>query len=206
MSNFRPSLPFTVPAFIIPVTFEKVNGVTVKKDFFSVKISVLDGVRLITVFKNGAISTEPLWIKTKYRSPSSDKWTDGVSRSITGEYRSTYSTVGITYWIGIYADDKATDSLCEVTASDGEVVDTAADNYIFVSAKSYGGTERIVNDKYVIVDTLSVETWFRPDLTSEKFLRLLDDGSVWEIINTPEDINRRHQWLVFKVQRYKGMA
>lgn len=206
MSDFRPSLPFSVPAFIVPVIYGKVNGVTVKKDFFSVKISVLDGVRLITVFKNGALSTEPLWIKTKYRSPSSDKWTDGVSRSITGEYRSTYSTVGITYWIGIYADDKATESLCEVTASDGEVVDTAADNYIFVSAKSYGGTERIVNDKYVIVDTLSVETWYRPDLRSEKLLRLLDDESLWEIINSPEDINRRHQWLVFKVQRYKGKA
>lgn len=206
MSEFRPSLPFSVPAFIIPAVYEKVNGVTVKKDFYSLKISVLDGVRLITVSKNGAQNTDTLWVKTKYRSPGSETWTEGVSRSITGEYRSTYSTVGITYWVGLYENNTATDPLCEVIASDGQVLDTASDNYVFVSARSYGGTERIVNDKYVIVDTLSVETWYRPDLTSEKLLRLLDDGSVWEIINTPEDINRRHQWLVFKVQRYKGKA
>lgn len=77
---------------------------------------------------------------------------------------------------------------------------------IFVSAKSYGGTERVVDDQYVIVDTLSIETWFRPDITSDCCIKLLDDNSIWEILNTPEDIDRRHQFLKFKVQRYKGNA
>lgn len=77
---------------------------------------------------------------------------------------------------------------------------------IFCSAKSYGGTEKIINDKYVILDTLEVETWFRPDITSKDGIRLLDDGSEWEIINNPENINRSNQFLKFKLQRMAGGA
>lgn len=77
---------------------------------------------------------------------------------------------------------------------------------IYVSAKSYGGTEKIINNQYVIADTLVIETWYRPDIASDDALKLLDDNSEWEIINTPEDIERRHQYLKFKVQRYKGDA
>ncbi len=77
---------------------------------------------------------------------------------------------------------------------------------IFVSAKSYGGTEKEVNDKIVIEDTMSIETWYRPDITSIDGLRLLDDNSEWEILNNPEDIDRRHQFLKFKIRRYKGNA
>ena len=79
-------------------------------------------------------------------------------------------------------------------------------DFIWVSAKSYGGTEKVINDKYVIADTMQIETWFRPDIKSEDGIKLLDDDSVWEIMNTPEDIDRRHQYLKFKVQRYKGKA
>lgn len=77
---------------------------------------------------------------------------------------------------------------------------------IFVSAKSYGGTEREVNDRLVIVDTLNIETWYRPDITSIDGIRLLDDGSEWEILNNPENIERRNQFLKFKVQRRAGGA
>lgn len=77
---------------------------------------------------------------------------------------------------------------------------------IFVSAKSYGGTEKVINEKYIIVDTLVIETWFRPDIKSDDQIKLLDDNSDWEILNTPEDIDRRHQYLRFKVQRHKGGA
>lgn len=77
---------------------------------------------------------------------------------------------------------------------------------IFVSAKSYGGTERVINDKVVVEDTIQVDTWFRPDITSVDGLRLLDDNSEWEIINHPEDIERRHQFLKFTIRRRKGGA
>lgn len=75
---------------------------------------------------------------------------------------------------------------------------------IFVSAKSYGGTERTINDKVVVEDTINIETWYRPDITSIDGLRLLDDGSEWEIVNNPEDIERRHQYLKFKIKRRVG--
>ena len=77
---------------------------------------------------------------------------------------------------------------------------------IFCSAKSYGGTEKVINDKYVILDTLEIETWYRPDITGKDGLRLLDDGSEWEIINSPENINRANQFLKFKLQRMTGGA
>ena len=75
---------------------------------------------------------------------------------------------------------------------------------IFVSARSYGGTERTINDQVVVEDTIQIETWYRPDITSMDGLKLLDDESEWEIINHPEDIERRHQWLKFKIRRRTG--
>lgn len=75
---------------------------------------------------------------------------------------------------------------------------------IYVSAKSYGGTETEVNDKIVIRDTINIETWYRPDITSMDGLKLLDDGSEWEIINHPENIERRNQYLKFKIERLVG--
>ena len=77
---------------------------------------------------------------------------------------------------------------------------------IFISAKSYGGTEKVINDLYVIEDTMVVETYYRPDITSDCNLRLLDDNSTWEILNTPENIDRRNMFLKFKVKRIKGKA
>lgn len=77
---------------------------------------------------------------------------------------------------------------------------------IYISAKSYGGTETVVNDKVTIVDTLNIETWFHPEITSKDAIRLLEDNSEWEIMNTPEDIEFRHQFLKFKVRRMIGNA
>ena len=77
---------------------------------------------------------------------------------------------------------------------------------IDVSAKSYGGTERVINDQVVVEDTLVIETWYRPDITSKDGLRLLDDGSEWDIVTPPEDIDRMHQYLKFKVLRRKDGA
>lgn len=96
---------------------------------------------------------------------------------------------------------------CEYKKVNGVNVKIFADgDQIFVSAKSYGGSEKDVNDKITIIDTMNIETWYRPDITSIDGIRLLDDGSEWEILNTPEDIDRRHQFLKFKVQRMKGGA
>lgn len=80
------------------------------------------------------------------------------------------------------------------------------DNIFYGTFKTYGGTERDVNGVYSIVDTAIIETWYRPDITSECRIARIDDGAVFEIINEPENINQRHQFLKFKVKRVKGGA
>lgn len=76
----------------------------------------------------------------------------------------------------------------------------------FASVKSYGGTDTVINDKYVIEDTLVIETWFHPDIVSSSQVQLLDDDSIWEVMNTPENIDRTNKFLKFKVKRVKGGA
>ena len=82
---------------------------------------------------------------------------------------------------------------------------TEGDNF-FCSAKSYGGTEKTINGVYLVEDTMQIETYFRPDITSIDHIKLLDDNSEWEIITPPENIERRNRFLVFKVRRLKGGA
>ena len=75
----------------------------------------------------------------------------------------------------------------------------------FGSFKTYGGTERDVNGVYSIEDTANIETWFRPDIKSDCRVAL-ETGEIYDIINEPEDVNKRHQYLKFKVRRVKGGA
>lgn len=42
---------------------------------------------------------------------------------------------------------------------------TEGTDVISLSAKSYGGTERVINNQYVVEDTMEVDTWYRPDIT-----------------------------------------
>lgn len=71
----------------------------------------------------------------------------------------------------------------------------------FASVKSYGGTETTINNIYVIQDTLNIETYYREDIKAENELELLDDNSRWEILNTPEQIDREKKIITFKVKR-----
>lgn len=74
----------------------------------------------------------------------------------------------------------------------------------FCSAKSYGGTEKVVNDVYIIEDTWQIDTWFNPDFGKGDRIRLLDDNSEYEILASPENINRRGQYMRFKVSKIGG--
>ena len=72
------------------------------------------------------------------------------------------------------------------------------------SFRSFGGTERDVNGVLSVEDTAVVETWYRPDITSDCRIGVLGTDKVYEILGEPEDIELRHQWLKFKVRRVKG--
>ncbi len=78
-------------------------------------------------------------------------------------------------------------------------------NLFFGSFKSYGGTEKTVNGVYSIEDTANIETWYRPDIKANCRVAL-ESGEIYDIMGEPEDINRRHQFLKFKVKRIKGGA
>ena len=75
---------------------------------------------------------------------------------------------------------------------------------IYCSFKTYGGTEKDVNGRYVIYDTANVVTWFRPDIQSDCRLKRMSDGALFEILNEPENIEMKNQYIKFKVQRIKG--
>ena len=74
----------------------------------------------------------------------------------------------------------------------------------FANFKTYGGTEREVNGKYVIEDTAHITTFYRPDITSDCRLIREIDGAKFEILNEPENIEMRNVALKFKVRRLKG--
>lgn len=75
---------------------------------------------------------------------------------------------------------------------------------IFVSFRTFGGTETVSNGQIVVENTGTVETWYRPDITSTS--RLMIGGLVYEILGTPENIGMKNRNLVFKVRAVKGGA
>lgn len=75
---------------------------------------------------------------------------------------------------------------------------------IYCSVRTFGGTERVVNDVLVLENTATVETWYRPDITAD--CRLVINGTPFEIIGEPENINMRNQFLLVKVKAVKGGA
>lgn len=77
---------------------------------------------------------------------------------------------------------------------------------INASFKTYGGTETTENDVYSILHTAQVETWYRPDITSDCRIKLISTGEIFEIIGKPENINMRNQFMKFKVECVEGGA
>ena len=72
------------------------------------------------------------------------------------------------------------------------------------SFESYGGTENVSNDVLTVFDTANVETWYRPDITSDCHIYICETEEEYEVIGKPEDIDMRHQYLKFKVQKVGG--
>ena len=77
---------------------------------------------------------------------------------------------------------------------------------IFGSFKTYGGTEKTIDGIYVIEDTAEVVTWYTPEITSDCVIVVAGTNDRYSIINEPENIDRRNQFLKFKVKRLKGGA
>lgn len=76
----------------------------------------------------------------------------------------------------------------------------------FGSFRTFGGTESVTNDLYEIISTGTIETWYRPDIKANCAVYLTDTGETWDIISEPENIDRRNQYLRFKVRKVGGGA
>lgn len=86
-----------------------------------------------------------------------------------------------------------------------KVLPDLADGFkINASFRSFGGTEKNVDGLIAIDDTADVQTWYRPDITSDCVVLNPQTNVKYEILNDPENIEMRNQFLKFKVQRIKG--
>lgn len=62
------------------------------------------------------------------------------------------------------------------------------------------------NDLYSVVDTATIETWFRPDITSECEIYVMANGKTYQVEGSPENIQMRNQFLRIKVRCIGGGA
>ena len=97
-----------------------------------------------------------------------------------------------------YSDSYGVESKTFPALKDGEL--------FYGSFKTYGGTERDVNGIYSIEDTAIIECWYRLDIQSNCRVGVPATGAIYEIVNEPENVNMRNQFLRFKVKRIKGGA
>ena len=74
----------------------------------------------------------------------------------------------------------------------------------FGSFRTYGGTENFSNDVFTVFDTAVIETWFNPNITTDCQIYLCETGEKFNIISKPENINMRHQFMKFKVEKVGG--
>lgn len=82
-----------------------------------------------------------------------------------------------------------------------------SDDYLFyASFRTFGGSEYFNNNVYTVIATATIDTWYRPDIQANCRVYMCDTGDIYEIKGEPEDINYRHQYLQFKVQKIGGRA
>lgn len=97
--------------------------------------------------------------------------------------------------------------ICNYEEINGRQRKTYVDDLVFYcNARSFGGTERVINNVVVVEDTIEIETYFNPKITANCRVKLLDDNSVYEIVTPPENIERRNKFLKFKIRRINGGA
>ena len=77
---------------------------------------------------------------------------------------------------------------------------------IYGNFRTFGGTERDINGVYSIENTATVETWYRPDITSACRIAVPQTGQVYDILGEPENIGMRNQYVRIKLIEFKGGA
>lgn len=88
-----------------------------------------------------------------------------------------------------------------------KVYSTPEESELFFAAfRTFNGTENFSNDVYTIFSTGIVDTWYNPNITTDCMIYICETGEEYRIISEPEDINMRHQYMQFKVEKVGGKA
>lgn len=82
----------------------------------------------------------------------------------------------------------------------------SVEEVFFGSFRTFGGTEQYSNEVYTILATATVDTWFNPEIKADCQIYLCDTGETYQIISQPENIDVRHQYMQFKVEKVGGKA
>lgn len=93
-----------------------------------------------------------------------------------------------------------------ITSSKGVTKKTypATGDIVNCNVRTFGGTERVINDVVVLDNTATVETWYNPAITGD--CRLMINGTPYEVKGEPENINMRNQYMLIKCEAIKGGA
>lgn len=89
-------------------------------------------------------------------------------------------------------------------ATDRSYEDAKKDPVIRCNFKTKGGTQVIHNGKLIIINTATIQMRYRDDIEASDRFILLDDGSVWDVIGEPENVEQRNRLLIITVQRAGG--
>lgn len=76
----------------------------------------------------------------------------------------------------------------------------------FGSFRTFGGTENFSNNIYTIFNTATIETWYNPLIKSDCQIYICQTGDIFNVINQPENIGMRNQYMQFKVEKVGGVA
>lgn len=74
----------------------------------------------------------------------------------------------------------------------------------FGAFRTYGGTDNMSNEIYTVFDTAVIDTWYRPDITSDCRVYICETGEIYDVVSRPENIHMRHQYIQFKLRKVGG--
>ena len=77
---------------------------------------------------------------------------------------------------------------------------------LFGSFRTFGGSETVVNNVYSVEATGVIDTWYRPEIKPNCRIYIIESNETYEIVNDPEDIEKRHQFIQFKVRKVTANA
>ena len=81
--------------------------------------------------------------------------------------------------------------------------ETSDSHLFFGTFRTFGGTEVVENGVLSVRATATIDTWFDPIISGDCRIAF-EDGTQYEIIGEPENIEMLNQYLRIKVERLKG--